>query len=293
MSVRLIAGCGYLGFRVAQRWLELGDEVYALTRSEVRAAELRRAGLRPIVGDVTHPESLTQIPECDSVLHAIGYDRSAAPSKRQVYVDGLQALLKQMKERCRVFVHISSTSVYGQQDGELVDETSPAESTEESGSICRDAEQLVRESGLPASAILRLSGLYGPGRLLSRIESLRTGDPLPGPEHAWLNLIHVDDAAEAVLRATAFINAQSKEYTSSDCRLWLVSDDCPILRGDYYRRLSQLVGAPEPVFRTDQTSRHMRGINKRCLNQRLKQELQVALQFPTINEGLRSACGSL
>ena len=275
---RLIIGCGYLGQRVAACWLAAGDQVYALTRSAERANQLRASGIEPLIGDVTLPASLQQLPEVDSVLHAVGYDRSAEPSKRQVYVAGLENVLTALKGRCRRFVQISSTSVYGQSHGEIVDETSPCEPTEESGCICRDAEQLVMST---ASAfmtnILRLSGIYGPGRLLSRVDQLKSGTPLPGSPDAWLNLIHVDDAATSVLICSE---------RGAPGRTYLVSDDRPVLRREYYGLLAKLVGAAAPNFAPDAVARHMHGLNKRCNNQVLRHELRVELAFPTIDVGL-------
>ena len=140
---RLIIGCGYLGRRVASRWIASGDDVFALTRSARNAEQLSQLEVSPILGDVTSSASLKSLPECDTVLHAVGFDRSAAATKREVYVDGLSKVLDRMAARCDQFIHISSTSVYGQQDGEWVDEESPCEAKNESGEICIAAEQLV------------------------------------------------------------------------------------------------------------------------------------------------------
>ena len=282
---RLIIGCGFLGRRVAVRWVERGDNVFALTRSEQNAAALRDLGVTPVLGDVTDAASLQSLPECDTVLHAVGFDRSASPSKREVYVDGLSNVLNRVAERCDRFIHISSTSVYGQQAGEWVDENSPAASETESGEICLAAERLVLDrfsddatSG--QGTVLRLSGIYGPDRLLSRIDALKNAQPLPGPEEGWLNLIHVDDAAEVVVAC-----AETGNLTS----VYLVSDDRPILRGEYYRLLAKLVDAPKPIFDPDSVARNSRGINKRCRNRRLREELGVSLSYPDIETGLAHA----
>lgn len=282
---RLIVGCGYLGRRVAAHWIEAGDDVSALTRSEKNAALLRGLGISPILGDVTGPATLQALPDCDTVLHAVGYDRSAEASKRDVYVNGLSSVLDRMADRCDRFIHISSTSVYGQQNGEWVDEDSPCESRTESGEICIAAERLVLDrfstgSTSATGVVLRLSGIYGPERLLSRIDSLKQAQPLPGPEDGWLNLIHVDDAAQAVVMC-------AEAEVPGD--VYLVSDDRPIRRGDYYRLLARLVNAPEPTFDPDAVARHSRGINKRCRNRRLREELGVALTYPDIETGLPHA----
>lgn len=279
---RLIVGCGYLGRRVAQRWQESGDSVVALTRSEPNAQQLKQLGIEPVIGDVTDPESLSQLPECDTVLHAVGFDRNASPSKRQVYVDGLQYVLDHMTGRCSRFLHVSSTSVYGQQAGEDVDEDSPCEPEHEGGQICVDAEQAVfrkLESSINGM-VLRLAGIYGPQRLLSRINAIRTGLSLPGPAEAWLNLIHVDDAVEVVVAAA---DADQLRH------VYLVSDDRPVRRSAYYARLSELLDATPPQFDDTATARHTRGLGKRCCNTRLKDELGITLQYPSIDEGLPHA----
>ncbi len=282
---RLIIGCGYLGRRVAQRWLDASDDVFALTRSEANAAALRELGIEPLIGDVTQAHSLNALPECDTVLHAVGFDRSAAPSKREVYVDGLRNVLDRVADRCGRFLHISSTSVYGQEDGELVDEDSPCEPAHESGQICLDAEQLVFErrarGEFPAATILRLSGIYGPQRLLARMETIRAKQPLPGNPNAWLNLIHVDDAAAAVVAAA--------ELAADQSGLFLVSDDEPTRRRTYYETLAQLLGVDGVRFDGDVPARHTRGLGKRCCNRRLRDELGLVLRYPTIEVGLPQA----
>lgn len=285
---RLIIGCGYLGRRVASRWVASGDQVVALTRSETNAATLHELGISPLIGDVTDAATLQSLPECDTVLHAVGFDRSASATKREVYVDGLASVLTRMADRCGRFIHISSTSVYGQHNGEWVDEESPCDPESDSGKICRDAEELVlnqfsENTTATGRTVLRLSGIYGPDRLLSRIDQLRAAQPLPGPEDGWLNLIHVEDAAQTVVTCA--------EAERPD-PLYLVSDDRPVRRGEYYRLLASLVGAPEPAFDPDTVARHSRGINKRCRNRRLRKQLGVTLTYPQIESGVAHAVNS-
>src|SRR5262245_6120909 len=138
---KLIFGCGYLGLRVAERWRREGDDVYVVTRSEARAATLARQGYAPVVADVTRPDTLTYLPQADSVLWAVGFDRNAGPSMRDVYVDGLQAALDAVPPALAKFVYISSTGVYGQTQDEWVDEESPTVPDREGGQLSLAAEQ--------------------------------------------------------------------------------------------------------------------------------------------------------
>ena len=87
---KLVIGCGYLGKRVAERWKQQGDDVFVLTRSDENARRFHEEGLSPIVGDVVQPETLMFPEDIETCLYAVGLDRSAGFSQRDVYVDGLQ-----------------------------------------------------------------------------------------------------------------------------------------------------------------------------------------------------------
>ncbi len=280
----LIVGCGYLGRRVARLWQAAGTTIHALTRSPVRATEFAALGWRPIIGDLCDPDSLAALPAVDVTLSAVGYDRSSGKSQQAVYVDGLRSLLEVVRDRSPQFLYVSSSSVYGQQAGEWVDETSSCVPAQPGGRCCLAAEDLVREVyGSPGlrGHVLRLSGIYGPDRLLSRIEGLKRQEPLAGSPDAWLNLIHVDDAAAAVV-------ACQTRGRAGEC--YLVSDDEPIRRGAYYAHLAELLGTPAPVF-DEQTpaKRGAGGLNKRCRNDKLKRDLAVTLRYPNYRDGLRQA----
>ncbi|MBC8353559.1 MAG: NAD(P)H-binding protein [Planctomycetes bacterium] len=108
---KLIVGCGYLGTRVAQAWLDDAHEVFALTRSSERASQLRASGIRPVVGDVTSSLNLTDCDELDTVLFAVGFDRTVGNAIQDVYVEGLRRTLDQLPMPPRRFIYISSTGV--------------------------------------------------------------------------------------------------------------------------------------------------------------------------------------
>ncbi len=133
---KLIFGCGYLGRRVARLWCDAGEDVYAVTRSRERAIELASAGLRPIVADVTEPASLRELPAGSTVLFAVGHDRTAGKSITQVYCDGLRHTLAALPAETQQIMYISSTGVYGQQAGEIVDEDTPCHPDREGGRAC-------------------------------------------------------------------------------------------------------------------------------------------------------------
>lgn len=278
----LILGCGYLGERVAQQWHAAGRTVYTVTRSPDRAETFAQAGYIPLLGDVMQPDSLRLPPDVTTILYAIGLDRTTGHSQRAVYVTGLQHALASLTN-CGVsqprVLYISSTSVYGESAGEWITSETPAHPTKESGHVCLEAETVLRDwahTHTAPATVLRLAGIYGPGRLLSRAASLRQQTPLSGCPQAWLNLIHVDDAVTAVLAAERNITAGNT---------WLVADTEPVPRGVYYSHLAALVNAPPPVFSAPDDPER----NKRCDSRTTQATLNWQLRYPTYREGLAQA----
>ena len=261
-STPLILGCGYLGSRVAALWLHQNRCVHAATRN---AGHLP-AGVEPIVCDVLQAVSLRAIPEVDTVLYAIGFDRTSGADMRTVYVDGLANVLDHLPAPKR-FIYISSSSVYGQIDGGWIDETAPTQPNEASGQIVLEAENILRTKR-PDAIILRFAGIYGPGRLLRR-QTIEKGEPIVGDADKWLNLIHVDDGAQAVLCA---------EQNGEPGRVYNVCDDHPVRRRYFYTTLARLLHVNEPTFVCAAVGSavppHEKG-NRRLNNRRMKDELRV------------------
>ncbi len=277
---KLIIGCGYLGRRVAALWLRGGARVLGTTRQGDHALALRSEGIEPVVCDVLDPLPLREVRGIDTVLYAVGFDRSSGASMRSVYVEGLARVLEVLPPPRR-FIYISSSSVYGQTDGSWVDETSPTEPQEASGQIVLDAEKVLRAK-LPAAVILRFAGIYGPGRLL-RQKTIQAGEAIVGAADKWLNLIHVEDGARAVLAA---------EEWAGPGLLANVCDDLPIRRRDFYAELARVLGAPPPVFvdpAPDQPAPPHEKAHRRLRNLRLKEVLGFSCTYPTYREGLTAS----
>jgi len=283
---KLIFGCGYLGLRVARLWRAAGDKVYVVTRSTQRAETLAAAGLVPIVTGVTAPSQVEIPQEVRTVLWAVGYSNVPGQSIHDVYVGGLANVLRVLPANIGHFIHISSTGVYGQVTGGEVDESSPCQPTREGGRACLAAEELLRASPLAnKTVILRLAGIYGPDRI-PRSKDLLAGAPIDAPSDGWLNLIHVDDAARIVLLA---------EHVVEPPKLYVVSDGQPVIRGDYYRELARLLGAPPPRFiqpPADSPVAARAASDKRINPRRLFAELSPALLYPSYREGLANVVHS-
>ena len=283
----LIIGCGYLGQRLGTMLHERGERVFGTVRSASRAADIADLGIEPFIADVLEPDSLRELPEAEAVFYCVGFDRAAGSTMRTVYVDGLQNVIDKLPRSVTRFVYASSSGVYGQTDGGWVDESSPTVPQHESGRVCLEAEDRVRAwassgDGCASAVVLRFAGLYGPGRMVRR-SVLERGEPIPGDPHKFLNLIHIDDAARA---AAAALTAAQPEP------LYLVCDDRPVTRADYYSQMATLLGSAQPRFEpprpgTPEAARD--ATNKRIDNRRLKRGLQLALIHPDLKTGLSAS----
>lgn len=273
---RLVVGCGYLGERVARFWRDAGDDVYATTRGD-RADALSRAGLRPLKMDVTHGPALGPLPVVDTVVFAVGRDRRSRATMLDIHVTGLRSLLDTLPVSTGCVIYVSSTGVYGQDAGEWVDEESVCEPVSEGGKACLSGERLLIAHARGRDAlVLRLAGLYGPGRV-PRGADLTAGRPIAGPPDAYLNLIHVEDAAAAVVAAAASGPVTARTYA--------VSDGHPPTRGEYAGWLATQLGVPPPVFEAGS------GLGKRVRNARAVHELGLRLKYPSYREGLAAMRG--
>jgi nucleoside-diphosphate-sugar epimerase len=268
----LIVGCGYLGRRAAARWVAAGRSVAALTRRG--AATLSNLGLTPVVGDVLDPATLRGLPPARTVLYAVGMDRSAGRTMREVYVGGLGHVLAAVPPPGR-FLYVSSTGVYGQTGGEWVDESAPTTPTEEAGRVVLEAEQLLRAE-MPAAVVLRFAGIYGPDRLL-RKKQLTAGEPLAGDPEKWLNLVHVADGADAVLAA---------EARAVPGETYHVADGEPVRRREFFTLLAELLGAPPAKFDPEPEPG---AANRRVSNRKAREQLGWVPRFGSYREGLPAA----
>lgn len=274
----MIFGCGYLGRRIARLAILDGNRVWATTRQRDKQQELASEGIQPIVADWTDRRTLKQLPAVKHLVICVSYDRRSAHNRYESQVGGLRNLLHVISPETKV-CYISTTGVYHQQGGWWVDEASPTRPSRDGGRAHLMAESLLNQMR-PKSpwTILRLSGIYGPGRI-PRAADVIAGRPIASPQHGFLNLIHVDDAAEAVCSAL-------RSHTQ---RLYVVSDDQPVVRSRFYEEIALQTGSKRPKFVTPDTGSPvmMRSeSNKRIWNRRMKRDLLPKLQFPTYRHGL-------
>lgn len=272
----LIIGVGYLGRRVAERWRRGPGRLFGTTRDPGREAELRSMGVEPVRHDVLAGGD--PLPRVDTVLYAVGYDRRQSASQEEVYVEGLRRMLGRLP-RPRLFLYISSTGVYGNHRGEWVDEETPPDPVDAGGKACWQAEQVLADWSARegwSTVVLRLAGIYGPGRWIG-VDRLRQGGVIGADPEGWLNLIHVEDAA-AIVDGVRTQGVLSGTY--------VVADGQPVRRRDFYTRLAELAGAPPPQFDPSQASRH-RG-DRRINPAKLRGMLDLELRYPDFESAWRA-----
>ena len=231
----LIAGCGDVGLRVAHRLLAQGNQVWALRR---RAAAPDGSGIHWLQGDLTRPETLRALPpDITQMVYLPTPGAREAAAYRAVFPDGLRHLLDALESRTlqRVLL-VSSTAVYGDHGDAWVDERTPPDPPGFNGEVLLETERWLSTRPV-SSVVLRLAGLYGPGRL-QLIERLRAGAVrVPRDTPHWANRIHVDDAAAAIVHLLSLPEVLP---------LYLGVDDTPLPLDVLYDHLASLVGAPSP-----------------------------------------------
>ncbi len=276
----LVAGCGWLGAAIARALVARGDRVTGIRRDPERARALAAIGVEPLAIDLAAPGAEARVPGADAIVACQAAGRDSPAAYRAAYVDANRALLVAARRAgSRAFVYTGSTGVFGQRDGSDVEEgtaPAPASATAE---VLVDAERFVLEAaahGAPAS-IVRLSGLYGPGRtgILSRV---RTGALALGPgDGAWMNFCHLNDAVSFVLAALARASPGAIHHGS---------DAEPTVRRDVVLWIAAQLGIPPP--RADARTRE--GPDRRIRSDATRAALGVELAFPSFREGLAPLC---
>lgn len=284
----LVAGCGYVGTLLASLLVQGGHRAWGLRRS---AAPLP-PGVVPVRGDVTAPGTLADLPsDLDAVVYAVSPAGRSGPDYRRAYVDGPAHLLDRLGGEGRGpnrFVLLSSTGVYGHSGGEWVDEDTPPTPAGPTAEALLEGEARLGDSGAPA-VVLRLGGIYGPGRT-RLVDRARAGDcPDAG---RYSNRIHGGDAAAAALHLLEledprplYLGVDREPAPLRDVVRWIarrmeVADPC---RGGTGEARAGDGGTGEEGPRGDGATGR-RGSNKRCSSARLVAS-GFTFRYPTYREG--------
>ncbi|KAA8702005.1 MULTISPECIES: NAD-dependent epimerase/dehydratase family protein [Pseudomonas] len=270
----VIAGCGDVGSRLASQLLAAGWEVHGLRRNVARLPE----GVIGIAGDLFNKECPDTWPigGVDYLVYCAAATDHDEAGYRKAYVQGLQHVLEWLGDygqEPKHLVFVSSSSVYGQQNGEWVDETSPTQAVGYSGQVMLEAEQVAFDSGIPATTV-RLTGIYGPGRewLLSQV---RQGYRVAVEPPLYGNRIHVDDAAGLL----AYLLLHVEQGGALE-KVYIGVDNAPAPLAEVVDWLRGYLGVTE--WAEDASVR--RAGSKQCSNARAK-ALGWSPTYPSYREG--------
>lgn len=212
----LIAGCGYLGCEIVRLAMSREWNVIGLTHTAVSADQLRRDfGIDAYVADLASAKSLHGVAasfgKIDLAIHCASTKGGGVDTYRAVYVDGCANLLAAFSPRR--FVFVSSTSVFGQVDGELVDETSISEPASPTGGVLLEAERVALDAG---GSVVRLGGIYGPSRSVLLRNFLDGSATIDEGVARVINQIHRDDAADAIMHVAELAGGEVFHVVDSD-----------------------------------------------------------------------------
>lgn len=281
MSVA-IAGAGYVGARLAEMLVADGSTPIGLKRDPSNLPP----GVRGVAADVSDPATLRALSDAihpDDPLHAVVYAVSPAgrseDAYRAAYVDGVGNVLDFLRDHMPHpvrFILVSSTGVYGQDDGRWVDENTPPEPADATGSVILAGERAAadRDGG---AVILRLGGIYGPGRTRTVASVLDGSAGCPAPDR-YGNRIHRDDAAGAIRHLIGLADPAGT-YIGVD------RDPAPLRT--VYRWIARRGGVTDPCAQDQGGTREggsRRGTNKRCSSDRIGGS-GYRFRYPTFREG--------
>jgi len=279
-----IVGCGDIGRRLARRLRSEGVPVAALARSLLRAEALEADGITPYLGDLDDTAPALSLPKGIETLY---YLAPPPPTGNQDprMLHALEALGSIPKR----LIYISTSGVYGDCHGALIDEAAPLKPQTDRARRRLEAERLVHDYADRTGCevlVLRVPGIYGDGRLPET--RIRQGLPVIAPlEAPFSNRIHADDLTEACLRARS---------SGRPGQAYNISDGHPTTMTDYFWAVADHLGLPRPPAIPLAEARKVLSPamlsfleeSKRLDNRRMREELGVVLRYPTLRDGLRA-----
>jgi len=285
-----ISGCGDIGQRVAKRFLDQSllsktdITVYGLVRRTEVQAELQVLGITPVIADLDQPDTLKALACKDAVLFHLAPPPNSGQSDPRFR--NLLAACEQTGLPAKVIL-LSTTAVYGDCQGEWIDETAPVNPQTDRGKRRLDAESALHEWATKHDidyVILRVSGIYGPGRL--PVERLQQGLPILREDLApFSNRIHQDDLAMVCVAAAE---------KAPNGAIYNVCDGHPSTMSHYFKSVARALGLPSPpeINREQAQQQLSAGMlsylseSRRMGNEKLLKELEITLQYPDLAAGL-------
>ena len=287
-----VVGCGYLGLRLAKLWQKNTKglmPISGLVRSPTSAALLKERSIRPVMVDLDLPELLNgQLKIKQTLVYYF-----APPPKTgldDVRMKNFLAAIGQNNLPAKL-IYLSTSGVYGDQQGKLIDETAIPNPKENRAVRRYAAECAVRDWGMKMNVpivILRVGGIYGPGRL--PVKRLQNHTPIIHEHLApSTNRIHVDDLAAVCVAAATYGKAGA---------IYNVTDGCHSNMTEYFNQIADFLELPRPpTIDWDEAEKVLsKGMlsylreSRRLDNRRMLEELKVKLCYPDLKAGLQ-ACG--
>ena len=287
MQKVFIAGCGYIGERLARAYQESGTDVTCMVRSAEHGARLEAAGFTTFVSALDDPADLPLPGLSGSILFYLvpPPGGGVADSRARNFIAGITSVGKPAK-----IVYMSATSVYSRASGGVVTEESPTAPDSAMGKRRLNAEAAFREYGAAKGVpvvILRVSGIYGPGRLplmqISQRQPLLNEDE-SGPS----NRIHADDLAAVCIAAAE---------VGGDGEIFNVSDGNPSSMTSYFNACADALGLPrQRQVSMDEARQVMSPLmfsyvsqSQVVDNRRMLSRLSVKLRYGSLKEGLAAS----
>lgn len=288
----LIVGCGDIALRTVPL-LQKHYRILGLYRNLDSTNSLKLHGIIPIYGNLDHPKSLEKLSGiADLVIHLAPPPNQGLHDPRTAHL--LSALTKRTKKHCTILpqrlIYISTSGVYGNCNGALVDETYPVHPENDRAIRRIDAEKQIRNWGKRnhiSVSILRVPGIYAPNRL--PLTRLRESHPvLLDAEDSYTNHIHADDLARIICAALQHARPG---------RIYLTCDDSHLKMGEYFDLIADHFGflRPPRINRNEAQKRISPAMlsfmkeSRRLKNSRMKKELHIRLMYPTVLEGIKVA----
>jgi nucleoside-diphosphate-sugar epimerase len=267
----LVIGCGYVGAKLLRELNRSGWKVTGVTLSESSANTLRNEGLEVVAADL-RTSDLRALTDNDPsvVIHCASSGKGGAVAYREIFLETTMRLLKETSFDHLIFT--SSTSVYAQTDGSIVTESDPAKPERETGKILRETEELVLAR---QGTVLRLAGVYGPGRCVP-LDKLLSGEAgIEGDGERIMNSIHRDDAV------SAFHLAAEHRWPG----IFNVADDTPVTQLEWFQWVCARVGQPLPPFVSRDLNRKRAWTSKKVSNAKLR-SAGWSPGYPSFREGV-------
>jgi nucleoside-diphosphate-sugar epimerase len=276
----LIIGCGYVGVPLGQKLVQAGHEVVGMRRSPVANGALSSVGIQPANIDITKPGELERIaPKFDWVINLASSTRGGLEEYRQVYLEGTRNVLGWLRQSPPArYLYTSSTSVYGQSDGSIVDEKSATEPESATSGVLVETEQELLRADWMRPMVLRVAGIYGPERGHLFKQFVAGEAALRGEGETWINMVHLEDIAGSIIHLLE---------KGGGNEIYNVIDDEPVTQKDFFAWLATRLGKPMPPSAAPDLNRKRGLTNKRVSNGKLR-STGYLFRYPTFREGYES-----